>query len=55
MIWEAARKFAYKLKLFISVSNESPRVFRIEEKTKLCGFSLQANYTDKVTAACWRS
>jgi hypothetical protein len=29
--------------------------FSIAKKTKLCGLSPQANYTDRATAACLRS
>jgi hypothetical protein len=33
----------------------SKQIMQLFSKTKLRGFGLWANYTDRVTAACWRS
>jgi hypothetical protein len=36
-------------------ANNTSNAIAVTDKTKLCGIGPRANYTDRVTAACWRS
>jgi hypothetical protein len=48
-MWDVVYKWA------ITVEFHDKGVIMLLKKTKLHGLSPQTNYTDRVTAACWRS